>query len=155
MHLYLVAVSKRPPAWLATGQSEYLRRLPRQIAPRVIEVEPVAGARRDTAAVLAEEAARVRQVLPREVRLIVLDERGEDWTSAVLAARLGQWHRDGADVALVIGGPDGVDPDLKREAAALWSLSRLTLPHQLARVLVAEQLYRAWSLQQNHPYHRD
>lgn len=155
MHLYLVAISKRLPDWLATGQHEYLRRLPRQIAPRVIEIEPVAGARRDTAAVLAEEAARVRRAVPREARLIALDEHGDLWSSAQLAAQLGTWQRDGNDVALLIGGPDGLAPELKREASALWSLSRLTLPHQLARVLVAEQLYRAWSLQQNHPYHRD
>jgi 23S rRNA (pseudouridine1915-N3)-methyltransferase len=154
MHLYLVAVSRRLPDWLATGQQEYLKRLPRSFAPRVIEIDPVAGARRDVAAVRSEEAARIRQAIPRGTRLVLLDEHGAPWSTVELATKLEQWQQLGADVALVLGGPDGLDPELKREAEVVWSLSRLTLPHQLARVVVVEQLYRAWALSRNHPYHR-
>ncbi|MCC6202002.1 MAG: 23S rRNA (pseudouridine(1915)-N(3))-methyltransferase RlmH [Gammaproteobacteria bacterium] len=154
MHLYLAAVGKRMPEWLAAGESEYLRRLPKALAPRVIEVEPAGGQRRDLAAVRAEEAARIRQAVPRQAKLVALDERGEQWSTAELAMRLEAWWQRGDDVALVIGGADGLDPDLTRDADVRWSLSRLTLPHQLVRVLLAEQLYRAWSLSRNHPYHR-
>ena len=155
MHLYLVAVSKRLPDWIAVGQQEYLKRLPKSFAPRLIEIDPVAGARRDVATVRSEEAARIRQAIPRGTRLVLLDEHGTQWSTVELAKKLEQWQQRGDDVALVLGGPDGHDPELKREAELLWSLSRLTLPHQLARIVVVEQLYRAWALSQNHPYHRE
>ena len=109
---------------------------------------------RTAAAMMAGEAERLRAVLPKRGPRIVLDERGRDLTSVALSAMLAGWQADGDDVAFVIGGPDGLDPALKAEATATLRLSSLTLPHALARVVLAEQLYRAWSILQRHPYHR-
>jgi 23S rRNA (pseudouridine1915-N3)-methyltransferase len=107
------------------------------------------------AAMMELEAARLRQALPPRVRLVVLDERGEDMTSRKLSERLQKWQEGGDDVAFVIGGPDGLAPALKQSAHESLRLSSLTLPHAMVRVMLAEALYRAWSLLNNHPYHRD
>jgi len=101
------------------------------------------------------EASRLESALPKGVRRVVLDERGTRWTTAQLAERMSFWMADGRDVAFLIGGPDGLDPALKASADETWRLSDLTLPHALARVLMVEALYRAWSLRSGHPYHRE
>ncbi|MEX2494849.1 MAG: 23S rRNA (pseudouridine(1915)-N(3))-methyltransferase RlmH [Woeseia sp.] len=155
MHIRLIAVSDRQPAWVRDAFDEYVKRLPGQWRFRL---DTVATARRTGSstpgqAVEAEAANVLRLVTPAE-ELVVLDERGAEWTSAELAGMLEDWQGGGSDVAFVIGGPDGVSADLKERARRLWSLSRLTLPHGLARVVLAEQLYRAWTLLTGHPYHR-
>ena len=101
-----------------------------------------------------EEAKRIIEAMPKGARLIVLDEHGQQPTTLALAKRLEDWLGGGQDVALVVGGPDGLDADLIKQASWTWSLSHLTLPHPMVRILIAEQLYRAWSVTQNHPYHR-
>jgi 23S rRNA (pseudouridine1915-N3)-methyltransferase len=143
------------PAWVQSGYEDYAARLPRECSLRLIEV---AAAKRNKGAplerMLHEEGERLRAAVPGSARILALDERGRQWTTAQLAGQLADWRQDGRDVALLVGGPDGLDPALKQQAEGLWSLSPLTLPHPLVRVILAEQIYRAWSILCNHPYHR-
>ena len=155
MRIVLLAVGERAPRWAAEGCAEYLKRMPRGIAPELVELP--AGARgkgRDPARAIAEEGERIRAALPKQAHVVALDERGAAWSSPELSRRLAAWQQNARDVALVIGGPDGHEPSLLASAHEKWSLSALTLPHMLARLVVVEQLYRAWTLLQNHPYHR-
>lgn len=155
MRLLLAAVGRRPPAWVSQACEEYRKRLPAALTPQLLEIAPSGRHARSGAAAKDEEAARIRAAIPGRARLVVLDERGEAWTTRELADRWRQWQQDAIDVALIIGGANGCADGLKREARAQWSLSRLTLPHMLVRVIVYEQLYRAWSLLSGHPYHRE
>ena len=144
------------PAWVEAGFDEYARRMPRESPLELVQVKPEPrAAATPVARLTTAEAKRVRAALPAGCYRVVLDERGQTCTTKALAKRLEGWQMDGLDVAFVIGGPDGLDPSIRREAQWLWSLSPLTLPHALERVLVAEQLYRAASILKNHPYHRD
>lgn len=155
MRIHLLAVGRRMPAWVVSGYDEYARRLPPECRLELKEIEPGArGKGRDPARAMAEEGARLLTALPKSAQVIALDERGREWSSVELSQRLKAWLQDGRDLALLIGGADGLAPELKARAETQWSLSKLTLPHALVRVLVAEQLYRAWSLLANHPYHR-
>lgn len=155
MHIRLIAVSDRQPGWVNDAVEEYAKRLPPQWRFRL---DAVAAARR-TADSSSDQAARaeglkvLRQLKPSE-KLVLLDETGTQYTSEQLAAELGDWQSAGDDLAFVIGGADGVSRECFDRAALCWSLSRLTLPHGLARVVFIEQLYRAWTLLQGHPYHR-
>ena len=156
MRLWLVAVGQRPPAWVETAYQEYARRFPPELRLELKQcrAEPRGGGR--TAAQLtAAEAARIEAALPAGARRVVLDERGDRLTTADLARRLGAWQLDGRDVAFLVGGPDGLDARLKEGADETLRLSDLTLPHAFVRVLLAEALYRAWSLRAGHPYHRE
>lgn len=160
MLIRIIAVGSRLPAWADTATGDFLKRLPSELRIEIaaVRTEPRGQGRRGdaaTAALMAREAERIRAQLPPRSRLVVLDERGEDTTTIALAARLAGWQRDGDPVAIVIGGPDGLDPALRRDAAETLRLSSLTLPHALVRVLLAEQLYRAWSVNAGHPYHRE
>ncbi|HRD66340.1 MAG TPA: 23S rRNA (pseudouridine(1915)-N(3))-methyltransferase RlmH [Candidatus Competibacter sp.] len=155
MKIYLLAVGVRMPAWIEAGYAEYAGRLPRECALNLVEIP--AGKRRpnaDVARAVRDEGERLLAAVPASSRLVALDERGQEWSTAQLAERLTGWLRDGRDLSLLVGGPDGLDSLCRTRAELLWSLSRLTLPHPLVRVVVAEQLYRAWSLLRNHPYHR-
>ncbi|MGE5525513.1 MAG: 23S rRNA (pseudouridine(1915)-N(3))-methyltransferase RlmH [Rhodospirillaceae bacterium] len=157
MKLVIVAVGHRMPAWVASGYEEYARRMPRETTVRLVEIKPEARTDDSPGAirrVLQAEAKRIRSALPPGSTLVALDERGQQYTSHELADSMRAWRMDGRDVAFVIGGADGLAPELKSEAAQLLSLSRLTLPHGLVRVILAEQLYRAASIVQGHPYHR-
>lgn len=140
--LYVVAFDARLPRWALEARAEYLRRMPRGFEVRCLELK-------------AETAKRLRARLPKGTRLVALDERGDNLSTAQFAKQLERWRRDGAPVAFVIGGPDGLDAGFKREAGLLLQLSALTLPHALAQVLICEQLYRAASLLIGHPYHRE
>jgi 23S rRNA (pseudouridine1915-N3)-methyltransferase len=154
--LIVVAVGHRMPAWIDAGFTEYSRRMPREARVELIELKPdKREGGRGSAQILAAERVRIDAAIPRSARRVVLDERGELLTTAQLADWLKQWMEDGSDAAFVIGSADGLDPELKRGAHHLLSLSRMTLPHGLARVILAEQLYRAVSLLHNHPYHRE
>lgn len=155
MKLHIVAVGQRQPAWADQAVADYLQRLPADFAVSLREVRAEARNTGQTAErMLAAEAERLRAAVPAGSVLVVLDERGKDWTSVQLAQALRQWRDAAETVAFVIGGPDGLAPELKRSARLQLRLSSLTLPHALARVLLAEQLYRAWSLLAGHPYHR-
>lgn len=156
MRLLVAAVAARPPAWVVEGWNDYARRMPRELALELQEIRPEPRTTGKTpAAMMAAEAQRIEAALPARCRRIALDERGEAPTTRELAARLAKWMDEGEDVAFLIGGPDGLDPQLKASTRESLRLSSLTLPHALARVVLAEALYRAWSLLKNHPYHRD
>ncbi len=155
MRLYLVAVGRRPPQWIQAGIKDYLKRLPPAMAPRLIEISPSNKHLQSSEAALSEEADRIHKALPEQTRKIILDERGTIWSTREVAKHWQTWQQQGDDIALIIGGANGCADALKRSAEAVWSLSRLTFPHQLVRLIVAEQLYRAWSVLNNHPYHRD
>ncbi|HEX4880938.1 MAG TPA: 23S rRNA (pseudouridine(1915)-N(3))-methyltransferase RlmH [Porticoccaceae bacterium] len=155
MRLRLLAVGTRMPAWVGLGVADYARRLPPELKLEIVEI-PL-GARPanadPAAAVAAEGRALLKAVGPRDT-LVALDVAGESWSTPQLAARLAGWQAAGGNCCLLVGGPDGLDPQCLHRAHQRWSLSALTLPHPLVRVLVAEQLYRAWTLNIGHPYHR-
>jgi 23S rRNA (pseudouridine1915-N3)-methyltransferase len=156
LKLFIAAVGTKMPGWVETGFEEYAKRFPRDCALELIEVRAEPRTTGKTPAAMMElEATRLRQAIPPRTRLVVLDERGEDMTSRKLAERLQKWQDGGDDVAFVIGGPDGLAPAFKQGAHESMRLSSLTLPHAMVRVMLAEALYRAWSLLNNHPYHRD
>ncbi len=155
MQLIIAAVGHKMPAWIETGFQEYAKRMPPECKLVLKEIKPVDRASNKNAeAVMAQERTRIEAVLPKGGRMIALDERGQDLTTMQMSQLLTQWQQQGGDVTFVIGGADGLDADLKKNADMLIRISSLTLPHGLVRVLLAEQLYRAWSITQNHPYHR-
>ena len=144
------------PAWIAAGFEEYARRMPRTLPLRLTEIKPEPRGTAIPVSRLTEaEAKRIRSALPADCAKVVLDERGRACTTRDLAQRLEQWQTEGREVVFIIGGADGLSAELRDDAHWLWSLSPLTLPHGLVRVIVAEQLYRATSILANHPYHRD
>jgi 23S rRNA (pseudouridine1915-N3)-methyltransferase len=155
MRLLLVAVGQRQPAWADAAYADYAKRFPPELRLelKAIKAEPRAG--KSAEQLMAAEGVRIEAVLPRGVRRVVLDERGERLSSVQMAARLKVWMGDGRDVALLIGGPDGLSAALKDSADEKLRLSDLTLPHAFARVLLAEGLYRAWTIMTGHPYHRE
>lgn len=156
MKLVVVAVGHRMPAWVNAGFDEYARRMPRELPLQLVEVKAEARSSGKTvAAMQAAEAQRIEAALPARCRRVILDERGADLDSAALARRLQAWQADGRDLALIVGGPDGLLPALKAGADERLRLSSLTLPHALVRPLLAEALYRAWTIVCKHPYHRD
>ncbi len=144
------------PDWVDAGVQEFARRMPRESPLTIVEVKAEPRTQgKPVEALLEAERVRIEQALPARVRIVALDERGDDLTTVALAARLRRWRGEGDDVALLIGGPYGLSPALKARAHELIRLSSLTLPHALARLLLAEALYRAVSLEANHPYHRE
>lgn len=155
MKLWLVAVGQRLPRWVDEAFSDYAKRLPPEtpLILREIRAE-TRGSSISADAVMEREAQRIEAAIPPGARVVALDEHGDRLTSAALARELDRWRQDGRDVALLIGGADGLAPRIKQRADTLLRLSDLTLPHGLARVLLAEQLYRAHSLLSGHPYHR-
>lgn len=155
MQLVIAAVGHKMPAWIETGFQEYAKRMPQECRIILKEIKPVERSGSRTAeTVMAQEREKIEAALPKGARVIALDERGRDWTSVQLSQQLVQWQQDGRDVAFVIGGADGLDPGFKAGADTLIRISSMTLPHGMVRVMLAEQLYRAWSITQNHPYHR-
>lgn len=155
MQLIIAAVGHKMPSWIETGFYEYAKRMPAECKIILKEIKPVERSGSKTAeTVMALEKAKIEAVIPKNAMIIALDERGKDLTSAGLAQELMQWQQNGRDVVFVIGGADGLDAQFKAKADALIRISSLTLPHGVVRVLLAEQLYRAYSITQNHPYHR-
>jgi 23S rRNA (pseudouridine1915-N3)-methyltransferase len=155
MQLVILAVASRVPDWVETGFAEYAKRMPAEMRLELREIKPEARTQgRTPLALMQAEAQRIRAAIPKRSVLVVLDERGLDLTTLALAAHLERWRSEGVSVTWIIGGPDGIDPTLKTEAALSLRLSSLTLPHAMVRIVLAEQLYRAWSVTQNHPYHR-
>jgi 23S rRNA (pseudouridine1915-N3)-methyltransferase len=153
--LFLVAVGQRQPAWADTAYEDFAKRFPPEMRLELKAVKAETRGAKTAAQLMAAEAGRIEAALPKGVRRVVLDERGERVSTVQLAARLTAWQHDGRDVAIVIGGPDGLDASLKQTADEMLRLSDLTLPHAFVRVLLAEALYRAWTVMVNHPYHRE
>ena len=155
MRISLLAVGTRLPAWIGDGFETYRKRLPGHIRLELVEIPGGARSGRDSARnARAEESARILRRVDGSDLLIALDERGREWSTTELAGELEKWLAESPRVALAVGGADGLDEACRDRAQRLWSLSRLTLPHGMVRVLVAEQLYRAWTLLAGHPYHR-
>nr|WP_282435434.1 23S rRNA (pseudouridine(1915)-N(3))-methyltransferase RlmH [Parazoarcus communis] len=154
--MLIVAVGHRMPAWVEAGFDEFAKRMPRELPLQLVEIKAEPRTSGKTVdAMMNAEAARIEAALPPRCRRVILDERGSDLSSVALARRLEDWQAQGQDVALIVGGPDGLAPAFKASADEAIRLSSLTLPHALVRPLLAEALYRAWSINRNHPYHRE
>ncbi|MDH5323890.1 MAG: 23S rRNA (pseudouridine(1915)-N(3))-methyltransferase RlmH [Gammaproteobacteria bacterium] len=155
MRIHLVSVGQKLDRWVNDAYQEYAKRLPSECALNLIEIPAgKRGKNTDIQRVVAQEGRKALAAVPQNSFLIALEVLGKSWDTPALARELDQWRAGGQDVALLIGGPEGLSEECKLAAKKHWSLSPLTLPHPLVRVIVAEQLYRAWSILSNHPYHR-
>lgn len=155
MRIWLIAVGTRMPDWVETAYRDYAVRLPHECRLELVEIAPAQrGKNADLVRAKQQEGEKILKALPRDALIIALDEHGRQPTSVDLSRDLQTWMQSGRDTALLVGGADGHAPDVLARADLRWSLSKLTLPHALVRVVVAEQLFRAWSLLANHPYHR-
>ncbi|MES2787152.1 MAG: 23S rRNA (pseudouridine(1915)-N(3))-methyltransferase RlmH [Pseudomonadota bacterium] len=155
MKLLVVAVGLKVPDWAQVAWDDYAKRFPAELKVelRAVKTEPRASKTLDN--IYAAERQRIAAAIPKGTHIVALDEKGTSLTTNALASRLTSWQLQGGDVALVIGGPDGLEPAFKQTAHERIRLSDLTLPHAMVRVLLVEQLYRAWSINANHPYHRE
>ena len=155
MQLLVAAVGQRMPGWVNEAWNEYSRRMPPGMALSLREITLAKrGKNADTKRLTAVESKSLYAAMPARARVIALDVKGQSWSTEKLAANLEDWMGDGRDVGFMIGGPDGIAADIMQKADNRWSLGPLTLPPPLVRVVLAEQLYRAWTITQNHPYHR-
>lgn len=155
MKINLVAVGTKMPAWVTQAYEEYSRRLPRECQLQLVEIAPAKrGKSAQPEQWKKEEATRILSAIPDSHHVIALEVDGKSWCTEELAGQMQSWLSDGRDISLIVGGPDGLDLSCLQRADQKWSLSPLTLPHPLVRIVLAEQLYRAWSILQNHPYHR-
>lgn len=155
MKLRIISVGHKMPAWVETACADYMKRMPRELNAEIIEIKPDKRADGKNSAVVQEaEAKRILEAAGKDL-IVACDERGQEVTTLQLAEKLQSWQGLGRDVSIVVGGADGLHPSLKQRADWLWSLSKLTLPHAFVRVLLTEQLYRAHTVIQHHPYHRE
>jgi len=155
MRLRVIAVGTRMPDWVQAAWHDFAKRMPKDCALELHEIKADARTQgRTVPQMMHAEAQRIEAAIPAQALRVILDEHGQDVTTMALAGHLKAWQATGSDVALIIGGPDGLDPALKQTAREILRLSSLTLPHAMVRVLLAEQLYRAWSILSGHPYHR-
>lgn len=155
MKLQIVAVGLKVPDWAQTAYDDYAKRFPPELRVELKPVKTEARGSKTLETLLAAERSRIEAAIPRGSRVVALDERGTGVSTAALAGKLQAWQREAQDVSIVIGGPDGLDPEFKQAAHERMRLSDLTLPHAMVRVLLIEQLYRAWSVNAGHPYHRE
>ncbi|HQY77190.1 MAG TPA: 23S rRNA (pseudouridine(1915)-N(3))-methyltransferase RlmH [Rhodoferax sp.] len=155
MRLVIVAVGQRVPDWAQTAWDDYAKRFPHELKVELKAVKTEPRGSKTIEQLYAAERKRIEEAIPKGARIVALDERGTSLRTTALAERLKEWQLGGGDVALVIGGPDGLDPEFRQAAHERVRLSDLTLPHAMVRVLLIEQLYRAWSINANHPYHRE
>jgi 23S rRNA (pseudouridine1915-N3)-methyltransferase len=156
MRIQLIAVGTKMPAWIETGYREYERRFCSDIHLSLVEIPAgKRGKNADIKRILQKEGELTLAAIPKGNRIVTLEVTGKPLTTPQLAENLSKWQMDGRDVSLLIGGPEGLSPECIAASEQKWSLSALTLPHPLVRVLVAESLYRAWSVNTNHPYHRE
>ena len=155
MHIHLIAVGTRMPAWITEGYREYARRLPPECSLRLVEIPPCKRRKTlSTERIREEEGRQLLAAIPEQSLVIALDVSGKPWSTQALAERLQDWLQGGRDIALLVGGADGLSAACLARADLHWSLSAHTLPHALVRVVIAEQVYRAWTLLSGHPYHR-
>lgn len=155
MRIRLIAVGNKMPGWVNDGYEEYAGRMPHECRLELVELKlPERTKNSDISKLMALEAELIVGQLKPAERLLALDVKGRNWSTEQLSIEMQRWRQDGRDIALIVGGPDGIDPALLAKAELKWSLSALTLPHPLVRIVVAEALYRAHTLLSNHPYHR-
>lgn len=152
----IVAVGKRMPAWVGEGYTEYQKRLQHELDITLVEVnQATRGKNTPAASAMQAESVNILRAVPPDSRIIVLDEGGKNVDTRGLSKKMEEWQLQGNDICFVIGGADGLDTAVKQRADECWSLSAFTLPHMLVRIILIEQLYRAWCILRNHPYHRD
>lgn len=154
MKLRIISVGHKMPGWVTDACAEYTKRMPRELQIDIIEIKPDKRSDIKSEAVQEAEAKRILEAAGKDF-LVACDERGQEVTTLQLAEKLKSWKTLGRDVSIVVGGADGLHDSLKQGANWLWSLSKLTLPHAFVRVLLCEQLYRAHTINQGHPYHRE
>jgi 23S rRNA (pseudouridine1915-N3)-methyltransferase len=155
MQLLVAAVGQRMPRWVNEAWTEYARRMPPGLDLSLREIALAKrGKNADTKRLTALESAALYAAMPTRARIIALDVRGQQWSTEKLASNLEDWMAEGRDIGFMIGGPDGISPEFMQKSDNRWSFGPLTLPHPLVRVVLVEQLYRAWTITQNHPYHR-
>lgn len=155
MLIQMVSVGNHMPAWVTAGFDEYARRMPHECSLKLREITSGKRTRNaDVARIIEDEGMRMLQGIPSDHHVVALDLAGKEWDTPQFSGVLSRWMRDGRDVSLLIGGPEGLSQACQQRAKESWRLSALTFPHPMVRVIVAEQLYRAWSLLHNHPYHR-
>ncbi|WP_435274061.1 23S rRNA (pseudouridine(1915)-N(3))-methyltransferase RlmH [Psychrobium sp. nBUS_13] len=156
MKIQLVAVGTKMPTWVENGVQEYVRRFPKDCALEITEIPAgKRGKNADIKRILEKEGDLTLAAIPKGNRIITLEVEGRPWSTPHLATNLEKWQLDGRNVSILIGGPEGLAPSCIKASEQKWSLSALTLPHPMVRVIVAEALYRAWSINNNHPYHRE
>lgn len=156
MRIHLLAVGQKMPDWIKKGYDEYVKRLPVSCSLKLVEIAPGhRGKSADIKRAIEDESQKMLAAIPEGALVVALDEKGKAWSTKALAEQLDEWMHSGRDVALLVGGPDGLSDACRQRAERVWSLSALTLPHPLVRVVLAEQIYRAWSVTQGHPYHRE
>lgn len=155
MKIKLLAVGAKMPAWVESGFAEYAKRLPREMKLDLVEIPLGArGKNADVRRAIGQESDKMLAQIDSQDHVVALEVKGQHWSTEKLAHHMENWQMEGRSVALLVGGPDGLSDACRRRANQLWSLSALTLPHPIVRILLSEQIYRAWSLTQNHPYHR-
>lgn len=155
MQIHLIAVGTKMPKWVVEGFNEYTRRMPSECSIKLHEINlPKRGKNNSAEKLRAQEGEKMASLIPKGARQVALEVKGANWSTEKLAERLQFWMESGQDIALLVGGPDGIEPSLSAQSDEKWSLSPLTLPHPLVRVVLAEQLYRAWTILKGHPYHR-
>jgi 23S rRNA (pseudouridine1915-N3)-methyltransferase len=156
MRISIIAVGTKMPAWVEAGCAEFLKRFPPDLNVKFIEIPAgKRGKNADVKRILDKEGELTLQAIGKHDKVVTLEVLGQPWDTPKLAKQLDQWKMDGRDISLLIGGPEGLAPSCLARAEQRWSLSPLTLPHPLVRIIVTESLYRAWSVTQNHPYHRE
>ena len=154
MKLKLLAVGTRMPSWVETGFEEYRKRMPAELKLDLIEIPLSSKGKGSSNQSKETQGQAILKIVNKQDRVIALDVLGKSMTTETLATQLANWQMNGQDICLLIGGPDGLSTDCLERADMKWSLSDLTLPHPLVRILLMEQLYRAWTINKNHPYHR-
>lgn len=155
MRIHLIAVGNRMPTWVSQGYEEYARRMPSECCLKLIEIPPAKRTKAaDIKRLVRQEGERMLDALPKNARVVALEVTGRQWRTEELAQQLDAWMQDSRDIALLVGGPEGLAPACREQAERSWSLSPLTLPHPLVRIIVAEQLYRATTILKHHPYHK-
>ena len=155
MRIYIIAVGERMPEWVAQGYQEYIKRLGPELPVELVEIP--AGKRGKNAAInriLEREAKNIQAKIPANSVVVALDVKGKTWSTEELSAHIADWQQQGSNICFLIGGPEGLTPELIEDADIRLSLSRMTFPHPLVRAILAEQLYRAYSILKNHPYHK-
>jgi len=156
MVIHFIVVGQKMPKWVLEGYGEYAKRLPKSCSMKLVELPmAIRGKTSSVEKNKQQEAKRIESAIPKGAKIIVLDEHGKQTTTLQFSEKLKEWLGSGQDIALIVGGPDGLLTELLQKAEWKWGLSKLTLPHPMVRIVVAEQVYRAWSILQSHPYHRE